>query len=282
MDNPKAKKTLLTVLTVILLAQIACGTVEKLIKKAALPLENDTAELSQEEPSQEPDTPTPTEEIVPTKTPEPTLTRTPKPTEPTLQRPSSGKLLYFTDFDSEVDLSNEWSVFSDPSELDYEYSLEDSHLFIGIADPQSIVMMLNIASLEDGLEEDVYIEAGFENLSGHDVNHISLVCRFSFEGWYEFRLMEDGEWEIWKFADSSDGYVRLDDDRAPRLTVDTPGTIGALCSGDTLTLYFNGQPVQDATVTDSELTEGMAGLSVFTLLWEQAAIEFDYFGVQVP
>ena len=282
MEKSKAPVNLKLILTAFMLIQVACGLVTNLIYAEVDLQEDDPAALTTGEASPEPDTPTPTEEIAATETPVPTLTPTPKPTKPVLQGQTSGKLLYFTDFDSESNLSKEWSVFSEPSDLDYEYSLNEDGVFVGIPDMKSIVLMINTASLEDGLLEDVYIETRFESLSDHDSNNLSLICRFSEKGWYEFRLLRGGEWEIWKFSDDEGDYVRLDDDRAPRLIGNTPSTIGAKCSGDTLTLYFDGQPVPDATVTDAELTDGAVGMSVFTIFWEQVAIEIDYFGVSGP
>lgn len=162
-------------------------------------------------------------------------------------------------------MSKEWSVFSEPSDLEYEFSLNEDGVFIGIPDKKSFVLMINTASLEDGILEDVYIETRFENLSDHDSNNLSLICRFSENGWYEFRLLRGGEWEIWKLSDDVGDYIRLDDERALRLTGDTPRTVEANCAGDTLSLYFDGHPVMDATVTDAELTDGAVGMGAFMI-----------------
>ena len=72
MAETKGKFDFKAILIALLLLQFACGTINNLFQPDSTSPENNDPTLTKEEPSPEPDTPTPIEEILPTQTPEPT------------------------------------------------------------------------------------------------------------------------------------------------------------------------------------------------------------------
>jgi len=231
--------------------------------------------------------PEPTQEPLPTATsppPPPTPTNVPvvQPTQPPEPETySSGDLIYYTDFDGAGDWEDGWVHFSIP-DIDYTVYKANGFMRVEVPEQYSAVYLLYEDLYFDRNFADVYVEAQFQNMGTHNINNISVVCRASEEGWYEFSMLSGGLWYIWKYIASTDNYVLIKDGGIPNLDYDAPHSIGAECAGNNLTFYFDGEALRNGSIKDNQFIEGETGISVYADDWADVIVEFDYFGVAVP
>ncbi|TAK13711.1 MAG: hypothetical protein EPO32_04330 [Anaerolineae bacterium] len=239
------------------------------------------------------DTPLPPTETA-TNTPlPPTATRTPRPTDlPGVSAPidfsqfSSGDHVYTTEFDKghweEGWLDFPFS-FDARSSADKDFSVDmgDGFLTISLDDPSLEVFVFHeFGEVPRGVP--VYIETRANNLGPTKTNNISLFCRASDVGWYEFSISSGGLWFIWRFTDA-DGYVLLNNGGLPNYDVNvTEHTIGASCIDDELTLFVDGEMPRNGTISDDTLREGMVGIGVYAADIPDVKVEFDYFTISIP
>jgi hypothetical protein len=115
--------------------------------------------------------------------------------------------------------------------------------------------------------KDVRIEAQAENL-GTNNNNISLICRYTKDGWYEFNIANNGLYWIYRTTIKTNGavsYTLLEEGGSNNIVQgNTPGrntnTYAISCKGSDLTLYINDDMTKQAK--DSILTSGKVGVSV--------------------
>ncbi len=124
--------------------------------------------------------------------------------------------------------------------------------------------------------EDVTVEATFENIRSASASY-SVVCRFTEDGWYEFRTTvagkEAGSYKVLKY----DSYLK-EQNKAP-YTVLHPGmdryntydinlgmnkknTLKMICEGETIRIFINDKeqtPVKFAYLSDSDFSAGAVG-----------------------
>jgi len=100
---------------------------------------------------------------------------------------------------------------------------------------------------------------------GVNNNNVSLLCRKSDSGWYEFNLSNNGLYEV--------VYGKIDGDRVEYTPIAEGGSTriksglaeneyGIVCQGTTLILYINGEEVRRLEEKKFKLTEGRVGISV--------------------
>ncbi len=190
-----------------------------------------------------------TEAAAPTATPQPTEvppTRTPIPT-----RDPYGT----EEFDDEAVLDDwDYLYFGDPGSSDYY--VEDGALAIEITEEDSYAYLFYTGG---GSYEDVRLEAQVRN-SGANRNWISLVCRQTARGWYEFNVGSDGYYTIYSYNGLS-GFTQLYSGGSQAIkTGDDMNVFTATCIGNELSLAING--VETRTVTNDDWTRGNVGVSV--------------------
>jgi hypothetical protein len=111
--------------------------------------------------------------------------------------------------------------------------------------------------------EDVRIDARVVNLGTND-NYFSLVCRYSLEeGWYEFNITNSGLYII-QFAKANEGglisYSKIANGGSNKIKQGLEANeYTAICKGDILTLYINGNLTKE--IKDTRLISGKIGLS---------------------
>ncbi len=125
--------------------------------------------------------------------------------------------------------------------------------------------------------EDVRLETYATKLSGPNRMNVSLICRASDIGWYEFSISNGGLWWIWKYDPSTKGlYSAIAKGKSAEINVQkTPNLIQASCIGTTLSLYANKELI--GTAEDRDFTEGQVGFGVSTLDLRDSVMEFEYF-----
>ena len=275
---------LLMVLAVLIIIQLACslgGTdtepspeapdfsaTEQALQQTQAALD---AQAQQPEPTQ------PEPEPIP----EPTEESPPPVTEPEVVTFNSGDLIYYTDFDGAEDWEEGWIHFSLP-DSDYTVYKDNGIMYVEVPETYTTVYLFYDELFFERDKADVFVEAGFENRSTHNINNISVMCRATDQGWYEFSILSGGLWYIYRYEANTNNYKILKDGGIANLDYDAPHTIAAECLGDQLTFYFDGEPLRNGTIKDTTYREGQVGFSVYADDWADVIVEFDYFGVMVP
>jgi len=145
--------------------------------------------------------------------------------------------------------------------------------------------------------KDVLAVTTFETVETDGKNGVAILCRISDQGWYELRVSTMGDragWiQIYRYdprlkALGENPYVNLlmptyKQDSLPISTIKNGfavNTIGLQCSGNTLSVYANGQAMihprlrQPIVVTDNTLQEGTVGIGVMSFSTGKVYIEF--------
>ncbi len=187
---------------------------------------------------------------------------------------ASGDVYYSTDFDSGL---GDWVYFlTSGSDDGFVAQTIGSNLKFQIDQQDTWVYFYNDAISM----ADVRVDTIASNL-GRNNNNVSLLCRYSDAGWYEFNIANNGEYTILFFDDAINDYRLLFSGGSTLIKMGRDvNEYTAVCQGDRLTLGINGVEVR--TVTDKNLKSGYAGLSVSSFNVTPIDVEFDYFVLSVP
>jgi hypothetical protein len=134
---------------------------------------------------------------------------------------------------------------------------------------------------EDWTYEDVYLETSAKN-RGYNDNNISLICRYSDEGFYEVSIRSDGLYQMWVYTPDY-GYKELYDGGSRRINTGQLRNVFSMsCIGNEISLYVNGTP--ERTITDNryELPEGLVGVGVSALETIPVKVDIDYVTIDEP
>jgi S1-C subfamily serine protease len=186
---------------------------------------------------------------------------------------SSGDFFLATDFDD----AENWYTFAVPESDDYDASLDNGTMYIEVGGENSTVYALYDMDLAPS---DVRIDAGVETVAGPNRNNISVVCRATVDGWYEFSLNSGGYWYIWKYENGE--YTQLANGASTAINLQKrKNEMIATCIGTDLSLYANGEEL--GSVSDNRFKGGgQVGVSVSTFDIAGAGVEFDWFTASVP
>lgn len=184
----------------------------------------------------------------------------------------SGDMIFSTEYD-DVEY---WYTFAVPDSDNYEASYENSVVYLQVDDTDTTVYML----LDADLPADVRVDAGVETVAGPNRNNISLICRASDEGWYEFSMNSGGYWFIWKYDNGQ--YTELKRGASNAINLQKRANeITATCIGTELTFFVNLTEMGSAT--DNRFKgSGQVGISVSTFDIPGAGVEFDWFVASLP
>ena len=228
----------------------------------------------------------PTKAVTPTQTVEPqviVVTSTPAPTstaEPITSTPEP-QPFYTEEFNG--DLSN-WSTFVTVGNQDrMKVYTNNSKMVFELNDPNSNLFAYSI--LNDFTYTDVKMETTASNRGVND-NNVSLICRYTDRGWYEFNIANSGLY--WIYAYDSIGAVAKGYNQlyAGGSTAIKPGQdtniYTATCKGNKLSLSINGQDVRTITENQFRFDKGKIGLSVSSFQVLPVKIEFDSLNISQP
>lgn len=211
--------------------------------------------------------PPPTEKPAPTAEPAPTD----EPAVVNIDAPdnSADVSYYVTEFD-DVD---EWYSITVPETENFAAEADRSKLFLGVYDPDTTVYMFYDFYFEN---PDIEVIAQVETVGGPNRNNISVVCRATDEGWYEFSMNSGGLWYIWMY-DYDDGYTKLAEGGSTAINMQRASNlVAARCEGKELSLFINDEFIGSAT--DTRIREGgYVGVSATTFDLPGAEVEFDWF-----
>lgn len=186
---------------------------------------------------------------------------------------ASGEFFFSTEFDD----SENWYTFAVPDSDDYDATVDRSTLFVEVNKTNSTVYALYDMDL---VPSNVRVDAAVETVSGPNRNNISLICRATEEGWYEFSMNSGGYWYIWKYENGNYELLNQGASRVINLQR-AKNELTATCIDTDLTFYVNSSEVGSAR--DNRFKGGgQAGVSVSTFDIPGAGVEFDWFVASVP
>jgi Tol biopolymer transport system component len=187
--------------------------------------------------------------------------------------PDANGFIYSTHFE---DL-DQWYDFQIPIKLTshYRYESSDGKLSISIKEPNTTVYLFNKNDM--GIS-DVQLNTSVKVATGTNLNNLSLICRASEDGWYEFSISSGGYWIIWKYEQ---GYLVLATGGSKNINLQKgENTLRATCQGNKLTFSVNG--VELGSAQDAQFYSGRSGISVSTFDIPDVNVLFDNFSVKVP
>jgi hypothetical protein len=226
------------------------------------------AQPAQPEPAQpEPTEPEPAQ---PDPTPEPMAT--PEPPAPTSQE-------FFTEeFDSDPGWYYEVVVGHTDSEAkNATYQFDFGRMIFDITDRD----LYSYYIYEGMVYQDTRLDIRLEN-RGVNSQQVSLVCRMSDEGWYEFAVQSDGLWELYAV---SDGYNLIANGGSTAIRQGKEvNEYTFICDDNKLSFFINGVEPKGSPHTDRKyvLRRGTVGFAVSSLRATPVKIEIDWFQVSPP
>lgn len=261
MNLMKTFRPLLYLAGFVLLVGLACGTVVV-----------EESPASPQQPAQ-PSAP----DALPTLPPLPTASPTDIPVEPPPVEGDSGDApaYFFEEFEGQ--LENWWYFLMSGSDANLGIYNESGNLVFDIPDENTWAYLM----YDPWVYEDVYIQTTAEN-RGVNTNSISLICRYNEQGWYEFNVTNGGLWSILAY-DVTDGYENLFNGGSTAIQSGRSfNEYIAVCQGNDLSLFINGEFIHKVTDTRYSFREGRVGVSVSSFDAIPVRVEFNNLIVDQP
>ncbi len=184
-------------------------------------------------------------------------------------------LLFQDDFDSPR------SGWGTDQREEFERGYEEGEYFVELHEPNWF------AWTHPGMQfDDVSVEMNVYLASGSQGGHCGVLCRYTdVDNFYYFGISADGYYAIFRRTDGGDLEILTGDGSGMAFSpvIRTGGQINrvlAICRGDELGLYVNGELLE--TVTDDAHTQGDVGLGAGSGLEGDVRIQFDDFIVTRP
>ncbi|MBI5945319.1 MAG: hypothetical protein HY864_13190 [Chloroflexi bacterium] len=141
------------------------------------------------------------------------------------------------------------------------------------------------ATYEPFTYSDVRLDVKVNN-RGSNNNNVSLICRKSDAGWYEFNIANNGLYEI-KFgriqSDNTVSYTPIADGGSTKIKSGlAENEYGITCQGNTLTLYINGVEARRLEDQKYLLPEGKVGISVSSFRDVPVIVDFYWVKISQP
>jgi hypothetical protein len=140
------------------------------------------------------------------------------------------------------------------------------------------------ATYEPFTYTDVHLDVKAGN-RGTNNNKVSLICRKSDAGWYQFDIASNGLYEIFFVRTIGDAieYTRLADGGSNEIkTGFAENEYGIVCQGNTLILNINGTEARRLEDKKYLLPEGKVGISVSSLKDTPVTVDFYWARISQP
>lgn len=198
---------------------------------------------------------------------------------PQAEEPSGSK--YFTE---EFDQDPGWNYFltSGEDKTDFiKIEFKDSLMIFDFEETGIFAYYM----VPDYSYEDVRIDIRAEN-RGKNNNNVSLICRYTDDGWYEFSTEGGGLWYLYAVTKNEEDkavYKRIDNGGASSLKQGKEvNEYGMLCEGDEITLFVNGKELKTRVEDDYSFRDGQVGFNISSLNVYPIILEVDWFKVSEP
>lgn len=130
--------------------------------------------------------------------------------------------------------------------------------------------------------KDVKISVTADN-RGKNNNNVSLICRQSDEGWYEFNIANNGLYNILAFVTADKSYYNIFNGGSNAIkTGKDVNEYTATCSGNELSLSINGVLAKKIKDSKYNMRDGKVGFSVSSFDVTPILVEVDSFTVSEP
>lgn len=133
--------------------------------------------------------------------------------------------------------------------------------------------------------DDVRVDARVIN-RGVNNNNVSLICRYTDSGWYEFNIANNGLYWIYAAQVNSNnevGYGLIYNGGSNKIkSGKETNEYTAICNGRTLSLYINGVEARTVTENKYALSSGKVGVSVSSFNNLPVQVDVDWVKVSEP
>jgi len=179
---------------------------------------------------------------------------------------------------------------------DIDHDIYEWDYFLTNGDPSGVITVLKNGKLKITINSlDTYAYYIYNNLEAEDVrldirvanlgtnnNNVSLICRHSALGWYEFKIASNGLYWIYQYDPTlSDPYKQLWNGDSSSINLGKEDNeYTSICKGDQLRLLING--IEGISITDQALTSGGIGFSVSSYNVTPIVVDIDNFTASVP
>jgi hypothetical protein len=140
------------------------------------------------------------------------------------------------------------------------------------------------ATYEPFTYTDVRLDVKVGN-RGTNNNKVSLICRKSDAGWYQFDIASNGLYEIFFARTVGDAveYTRLSDGGSNEINTGlAENEYGIVCQGNTLVLNINGTEARRLEDKKYLLPKGKVGISVSSLKDTPVTVDFYWARISQP
>ena len=183
---------------------------------------------------------------------------------------------YVEEFGPDTNTVDNWYWFlTNGDENQFDIYTEDGRLVFNINGYDMYTYFLYDPWSYDDVRLDVYAEN-----RGKNNNNVSLICRASDEGWYEFSIANSGLWWIYAYNGLDGNYDTLANggSNAIRMGKDV-NEYTIICSGTTLALYINNVEAHTREETYYKFREGQVGIGVSSFNALPIVVEFDWVSI---
>lgn len=185
---------------------------------------------------------------------------------------NSGDTIISTTFDD----SEGWTYFTLPDTEKVEITQRTGRIYLEVNNKNTEIYLLNDLFLTG----DIKMGANFKTVAGPNTNNISLVCRASDLGWYEFSVSSGGEWWIYKY-DIDDGYSTLLHGFSNSIHLQkAENQLVAQCYGEDLSFWANDDLL--GKTSDPDFIAGQFGVGVYAYKITGVGVEVYDFDSVVP
>lgn len=195
------------------------------------------------------------------------------------QQQSSDAGPFFTEeFDSDPQWYYEVIQDSDKSNPDnIKITFDDSLMIFDIPD-----QFLYAYYIYEGYEyDDVKLTIKLEN-RGVNSQQVSLVCRNSGDGWYEWAVQSDGLWYLYAI---SGGYNLITNGGSNDIKQGKDiNEYSMICKDNQISFFINGKEQKGSPYTDRTygFRKGSVGFAISSLRATPVKIEVDFFEISEP
>lgn len=117
---------------------------------------------------------------------------------------------------------------------------------------------------------------------GVNTNNVSLFCRLSDDGWYEWSVGSGGDWYLYAVTTkynliTNGGTTFLKQGKEVN-------EYSMVCKDKTISMFVNGQEIKQSPITDNQygLREGSVGFNISSLNVTPVIVEVDWFKISEP
>lgn len=183
---------------------------------------------------------------------------------------------YVEEFNSDTNTVDNWYWFlTSGDENRFDIYTQDGKLVFDINGNDTYSYFLYEPWSYESVRLDVYAEN-----RGMNNNNVSLICRASDEGWYEFSIANSGLWWIYAYNGRDGSYDTLANggSNAIRMGKDV-NEYTIICTDTTLALYINGIEAHTREETFYKFREGQVGIGVSSFNALPIVVEFDWVSI---